>query len=469
MTPLRAMFVDSQGKRPAADVLFRLESRDAVKLAKFFVALGFVAEIQAVADGRRFVLAKTDGARLEIYPAREPRPTENWSMTLIVDDAAAAVARVATLGGKILSPLKDIPGGKKCVVASPEGQRVVVAERHAPGAVATTEPTVVLVDQAGAQPIKPPAATDEYSIAGDIAVAEEEYAAAGSLLETLAAAEATASFGPTVLAAEDAVSTVAPVPDAMQPEPLTPLHSAEEPTEKRDAGPTAEERWRTIDFEERKVLQRVRKATLFTIFSYAAFFAATLFVFAVMDDVRAASRYRGGRPDATLAYISIGFSLAGWAAVIIGKFFVATQSFRRVNTDWVATALCCDVGGLMLSMLSSFASIRPWCTLGTAVLWLVSSVAFARYLGLVAAAVEDKLLLTGSRIVLLFYGAIGLFVFLTAFGAVLNGMTGDPSMLAVGAMGTVASAVPGQLGFIALNVMFARRLRPPPDAIPGGR
>lgn len=130
MTIRRPTFVDRQGNRPPVEVSLKLESRDAVKLAKFFVALGFVAEKRSDASGRQFISAKADGVVLEIHPAREPKQPADWNMMLIVDDADAAGARAVAHGGRLAGPLKEIPGGRKCVVESPEGQRVVVADKR---------------------------------------------------------------------------------------------------------------------------------------------------------------------------------------------------------------------------------------------------------------------------------------------------------------------------------------------------
>jgi predicted enzyme related to lactoylglutathione lyase len=130
MTTRRPTFVDRQGNRPPVEVSLKLESRDAVKLAKFFVAIGFVAEKRSDASGRQFIAAKADGVVLEIHPARDPKQPADWNMMLIVDDAEAAGARAVAQGGTLVGPLKEIPGGRKCVLESPEGQRVIVADKR---------------------------------------------------------------------------------------------------------------------------------------------------------------------------------------------------------------------------------------------------------------------------------------------------------------------------------------------------
>lgn len=139
-----AVYVDRTGKQPPAPETLRLESTDAVKTAKFFAALGFTVEKQTLPDGRQFVLGRATNVQLAIVPSHTPTPIEDFSMTLIVEDAGAAAARAETFGGMVLSPLKEIPGGKKCVVASFEGHRVVVAELAAapkPMAAAPASPT----------------------------------------------------------------------------------------------------------------------------------------------------------------------------------------------------------------------------------------------------------------------------------------------------------------------------------------
>lgn len=150
-----AVYVDRTGKQPPAPETLRLESTDAVKTAKFFAALGFTVEKQTLPDGRQFVLGRATNVQLAIVPSHTPTPIEDFSMTLIVEDAGAAAARAETFGGMVLSPLKEIPGGKKCVVASFEGHRVVVAELAAapkPMAAVPSNPTASNPTPAAAAP-----------------------------------------------------------------------------------------------------------------------------------------------------------------------------------------------------------------------------------------------------------------------------------------------------------------------------
>lgn len=140
MPPRLAVYVDRTGKQPPVAESLQIESTDAVKLAKFFAALGFTVEKQARPDGRQYVLAKATGVELSIFPARVATPADKFNMTLMVDDVAAAASRAEAAGGSVASPIKEIPGGKKCAVASPEGLRVVLAEKSGAKPAAAPKP-----------------------------------------------------------------------------------------------------------------------------------------------------------------------------------------------------------------------------------------------------------------------------------------------------------------------------------------
>lgn len=431
-TPL-PVFVDRQGNAYSAEQTRRIESRDAVKTAKFFVALGFTAEKQADAEGRAFVLAKATGVRLEIYPALEPQPTDD-AMTLIVADAAVASSRAAAVGGTIGSPLKDIPGGKKCVVVSPEGVRVIVAEKSgsagaAPTSVPKPESSSTIVRTVKAAPIaKPspkigPASSSIGAATSSAGLSTIGKSAVGSAAGATARASEVARKAPAIaikepdpfdelVAAENAATTDFAIKDVSAAS-AQPKSRATTPTLNRAAAATIVED--ALDMaddeparlsaqlgrflpEEVRTLRAVKKATIATVAATAAIGSASLvaMLLRLMDP-----------PDSLASLMRLVISVLAFVGLITaaaGKGMVANKSIRNASSTWAGIALGADILGLICIGLLYVAEISFWASLIGAIAMAVSCISFGRYFDLVAQAMEDPVVPIVARISSVFFG-----------------------------------------------------------------
>jgi len=448
MTSKLATFVDRQGKPPATPEWRRLEARDAVALAKFFVALGFAAEKQTSEGGRPFISARANGVVLEIHPAREPRPDVDWNMTLFVADAAAASARAVAVGATIDSPLKEIPGGKKCVVVSPEGQRVVVAERRDVAAVAAVAATRAPLPPQPAQPVPPPKIAQE---------------------------EALVVF----VAAETTVTEREPVFDAIDDARDKTVNAAvakrvSRAVSHRNVGDEKE-----VEFEEDeedegndgsvgaysptevRTLRRVRIAATLTALGCSAFIIAAIIVWMTRPDANTARRPGSSSSNATPMVMVFGILLGGWIALIGGKCCVITRGFRRAESDLINIAFLAEIGRFICAALSGIDSLRAWTMFGFGICSLTSSFAFTRYLGQVAESVEDRFLVQVARLLLGAYAVILLGAIVAGIGASLD-LKGEIGLavVATGFFSAVAAGFLCQIFYIAFNFAIAVRLDP---------
>ncbi len=72
-----------------------------------------------------YSLVKADGTEIGgimAVPAQALGMPPSWGAYVTVDDVDAAAGKVRDLGGKVVVPLKDIPGvGRFCVIQDPQG------------------------------------------------------------------------------------------------------------------------------------------------------------------------------------------------------------------------------------------------------------------------------------------------------------------------------------------------------------
>jgi predicted enzyme related to lactoylglutathione lyase len=100
-----------------------LHTADPARALRFYKeALGYASNDMDMGPmGTYHVLEQSGGMRAGILKAQDAAPTM-WLPYVAVDDADAAAARAARLGGKVLSPAEDIPNiGRFAILADDDG------------------------------------------------------------------------------------------------------------------------------------------------------------------------------------------------------------------------------------------------------------------------------------------------------------------------------------------------------------
>jgi hypothetical protein len=67
-------------------------------------------------------------ASLNVIGADQPQLPAHWNVTFAVDDADAAAARAAELGGKVVVPPFDAPWVRTTVLADPQGATFIASK-----------------------------------------------------------------------------------------------------------------------------------------------------------------------------------------------------------------------------------------------------------------------------------------------------------------------------------------------------
>lgn len=410
----RATYVDRTGKQPPTPQELRIDSTDAVKLAKFFVALGLTVEKQSTPEGRQYVLAKATNLQLSIFPSRTAKLPDDWNMTLIVDDAAAAAARAEASGGTIAGPLKDIPGGKKCVVASWEGHRVVVAQLATATKPAAPQEPLATKAAVAAKPIgiaKPIAASrvpvDALPVA-ESTTAESAVAAEPDLLDAALAAETTstadedplAEFEPAA-APKSEVGAVAPIafeqPGA-KPKPATPARrkipaGVLVPAPDEYYEPVADGVSGAISLQGKTLLGAVQKTCGIS----AAAVLLPLLAVVIVYSTTGSATYQ---IQASLAYYGF-IGIAASLLAIVGKFFCVGKRAEFVDDHLVKTAWILDIVAFAVSLVSSFLAdysvVKIALQFVGGVCGVTSPLLFMKYLGEVAQGIGDRNLKGSTR------------------------------------------------------------------------
>jgi predicted enzyme related to lactoylglutathione lyase len=484
MSTRLAVYVDKTGKQPPAPAKLRLESVDAVKLAKFFASLGFTVEKQATPEGRQYVLAKATNVELSIFPSREPKTPDDWSMTLIVDDAAAAATRAESFGGTVASPLKDVPGGRKCVIASFEGHRVVVAQLGAatrpaaaplPNATPSNgapQPVVAETPIAAEKPVvvdKPttverPIATEKPAIAKPIVVArpipvakplvakpieaeEPLVESEPDFLEEALAAEATATVDDDPLAVFDAPTSNGAGPSLAAPK--LSLDKKEPPAEparrKAPSGalvPAPDEYYEPAGGEALSIVS-LQAQTLLRAVQKACGIAAAGILLPMFAGVVVYSTTGTTTQNLQLSYTIYGIlAIVAAVAAIVAKVFCIGKRAEFADDGLVKSALILDVVALVISLSQNF--IGPYSDFKIplhivyAVCTLIAPVLFVKYLGTIAAGMRERnLAASAKRSEISLIVAIAAILIAVAFGSILYLSGGK---------------VPGKVGLVFLLV-----------------
>lgn len=450
-----AVYVDRTGKQPPAPETLRLESADAVKTAKFFAALGFTVEKQTLPDGRQYVLAKATNVQLGIFPSRTPTPAAEFSMTLIVDDAGAAATRAEAFGGSVVSALKEIPGGKKCVVASFEGHRVVVAELAAapkPMAAAPVSPTPM--NAAPSQPIavpkpieapKPTPVAQPVEVARPMAVARP-VEAEPEFVDAAMAAEATSTFEEDPLAIFDAPAPSRAGTTLAPPKPAA-LAPAPAPRKKAPSGAlfAAPDEYyqaniaKDLSVREVRLLDGVKLGSRIMLVGMFLPFVVWLLVLVGT-----------GNPVTAMAAIVVA-SIPANIMFIVGKCIAISNNSGVVDTTMAAISVTIDALFLIAGGLSLVApKLAAIVGLLSMIFGIASPLLFLHFLGQVAQAVRHEKLALYSRIVMRCW--------LGCFG---GGVVAIPLMLWEPKLGSILMvpvglvAVAGLLLYIGLIIGFA--------------
>lgn len=396
-----AIYVDRTGKQPPAPESLQIESADAVKLAKFFAALGFTVEKQATPEGRQYVLAKATSIELSIFPSRTPQPADDFSMTLMVDDVAAAAARAEAAGGTIASPIKPIPGGKKCVVASPEGLRVVLAEKSGAKPAAAPKPVAKPI---AAEPAEPP-----------------------DFLEAAMAAESGSVDDYDPLANHD------PLANYAAPAPMNGRLGAPSPL---GSAPTPE------------MYQFLKAVKLCCAIMLAAI------VIPIVVGLFLKFMERSERDEELTALVNGYLSVASVLATLIAQITVVSKCKNVMDSTLLVIAIVADVVGMLAGGITIFV---PSLVVVTGMLYLLcvfaSPILFGLFLSKTAEAIPNPKLASFSRITVI---GLALFIMVLILSLVLGFLSGgDRSTVSNMMLICLITGIVAGLSYVALLGAFA--------------
>ena len=98
-----------------------LATTDAEAAKRFYAAiLGWEFEDLPVGEGQVYSMARVDGLEVAALSQMGDQPP-HWNVYVTVEEADAAAARAAELGGRVLVAVHDRPPFRSAVIADPEG------------------------------------------------------------------------------------------------------------------------------------------------------------------------------------------------------------------------------------------------------------------------------------------------------------------------------------------------------------
>lgn len=109
-----------------------IRSPDIEKAAVFYSALGIHFTKHAHGTGPEHYASEGAGLTFEIYPQGEAGlATTGTRLGFIVEDLDALLPALVEGGGRIASPAKDSPWGRRAVVVDPDGHKVELVQASA--------------------------------------------------------------------------------------------------------------------------------------------------------------------------------------------------------------------------------------------------------------------------------------------------------------------------------------------------
>lgn len=437
-----AIYLDRQGKPPTAVETKQIESADAVKLAKFFVALGFTAEKQTTLQGGQYILAKANGVQLSIVTSRTPQPAGEWNMTLLVDDIEGALARAESVGATVASPIKEVPGAKKCVIMSPDGQRVVLAQKLKTKPVAAAAPVT--------KP-SPTIATPEAGGAATPIAVHDERAKAPVFDAVFDAVEVEIGSSPERRLSELLLTGVSSMP------------VDETATDDDD-----EKKPRYVVASVVRTIQRLRVTTAITAGSWAISLVAYWFCqWFTRHPPAFFGNSRQGSAEQLISMICAAITFVAGLAIALGKLPCRDASERIGNRSLLMFATYCDLATLVVSLsfpLAEYAYLPMIALVGlvvTLICALASPLLFLPYLAQVARFVNMPKLASMLRVTQMFIIAFTAFGLMVALAAGLR-LRGALDLFAT--LATIGTIVTGLIGFFCYLIgmaIFAVRARAP--------
>ena len=109
-----------------------LRAPDIEEAQRFYSLLGFSFTKHAHGSGPEHYAADSGAQIFEIYPQADAEgSTKSTRIGFKVRGVDAVVARLVSGGGKIVSPVKDSPWGRRAVVSDPIGHKLELVEDDA--------------------------------------------------------------------------------------------------------------------------------------------------------------------------------------------------------------------------------------------------------------------------------------------------------------------------------------------------
>jgi lactoylglutathione lyase len=99
------------------------------EVQRFYSLLGFSFAKHAHGSGPEHYAAQSSAQVFEIYPQTTPdEATKSTRLGFKVRGLEETVARLVSGGGKIVSPVKDSPWGRRAVISDPVGHKLELVE-----------------------------------------------------------------------------------------------------------------------------------------------------------------------------------------------------------------------------------------------------------------------------------------------------------------------------------------------------
>ena len=106
-----------------------IRSPDIDKSATFYAALGIIFSKHSHGSGPEHYASEGEGVTFEIYPEADPASaTTATRIGFKVTDLDALLPILVERGGRITSPAKDSPWGRRAVVVDPTGHKVELVQ-----------------------------------------------------------------------------------------------------------------------------------------------------------------------------------------------------------------------------------------------------------------------------------------------------------------------------------------------------
>ena len=106
-----------------------IRSADPEKLVVFYKTIGLQFEKHAHGNGPEHFASTHDGVTFEIYPRRDTADaTTAVRLGFGVANVDAAITNLLHAGGRLVSPPKDSPWGRRAVIDDPEGHRIELTQ-----------------------------------------------------------------------------------------------------------------------------------------------------------------------------------------------------------------------------------------------------------------------------------------------------------------------------------------------------